>query len=313
MSIVKKTRRVNSEELRNLGFSEDLVREAVLREQRGLLAIEPPADLVERTIQACADLFSEQDKSVAASTEMSLESANYFSRVCQFMPAAVGVRDISLAFQAAAAAAQCQVLGEWPGRLADSLGFAISERKSPLVVLENHNLTSPAWWEDNEEFQKIHMACDRLNDFVISTGIERSVRLVVLRPSIFDYRSEEIDAIGDLMREATSDIWWVPVSRAPQYAHQDVVVIGSEKVMRLRMKPESPPDAFRAIEYSEDIKLATLLRREINKEISSFGTPIKIHGRLQPGFAQAIHQPNGIKLALESVIEERSLAKACDW
>ncbi|MBU6501009.1 MAG: hypothetical protein KGJ89_02685 [Patescibacteria group bacterium] len=52
-----KKRYVNTLELRNLGFSEDLIQAALNMEKKGLFDVEPSADLVEITVEACRDLF----------------------------------------------------------------------------------------------------------------------------------------------------------------------------------------------------------------------------------------------------------------
>jgi hypothetical protein len=56
----ERRRSVDAQALRELGFPEDLIEEAVRREGRGVLAVEPPEDLVQRTIDRCARLFPEE-------------------------------------------------------------------------------------------------------------------------------------------------------------------------------------------------------------------------------------------------------------
>ena len=53
--VEKRHRRVNASELTDLGFPKGLVDEAVRAEERGLLAVEPPEDLVQRVVRSCAD------------------------------------------------------------------------------------------------------------------------------------------------------------------------------------------------------------------------------------------------------------------
>jgi hypothetical protein len=54
-------RSVDAKALRELGFPEDLIEEALRREDRGVLAVDPPEDLVQRTIDRCARLFPETE------------------------------------------------------------------------------------------------------------------------------------------------------------------------------------------------------------------------------------------------------------
>jgi hypothetical protein len=56
----ERNRNVDAKALRNLGFPEDLIEEALRREDRGALAVEPPEDLVQRTIERCAGLFPKE-------------------------------------------------------------------------------------------------------------------------------------------------------------------------------------------------------------------------------------------------------------
>lgn len=295
-------RHVDADELRELGFPEDLIQEALLREQRGLLAIEPPPDLVERTIEACADLFRTETPSRLQASES--DSTSYFSIVFHLLPA---VKDLTLAFQGAATVTQCQRLGEWAGRLAaPSVRFALTERQRPLVALESHMLTSPSWWEDNPEFQEMKAAFHTLNEFVASTGIARSARIVILRQNISEYNQDEIGAIEALTREGTSDLWWIAFSNAASYSRENIVVMGNESVLRLRGKVKSASEALEAMEYSQDAELANELRQKITKEICSHAVPVKIGGQLEPFVVEALQKRQGIRTALRKVMESQS-------
>jgi len=63
----EQNRIVDAKALRDLGFPEDLIEEAVRREDRGVLAVDPPEDLVQRTIARCARLFPEAEAQVQES------------------------------------------------------------------------------------------------------------------------------------------------------------------------------------------------------------------------------------------------------
>jgi len=53
-------RTVDAEELRKLGFPEDLIAEAVRNAEKGLLDFEPSPDLVEKVMKLCFPLIKEQ-------------------------------------------------------------------------------------------------------------------------------------------------------------------------------------------------------------------------------------------------------------
>lgn len=50
-------RKINKQELRELGFSEAAIEEACERERRNLLNIEPPAGLLENAMDKCLPIF----------------------------------------------------------------------------------------------------------------------------------------------------------------------------------------------------------------------------------------------------------------
>src|SRR3954469_803080 len=56
-SMSRSERTVDAESLRRLGFAEDLITDALVLQERGVLAVEPPVDLVQHTIERCAHLF----------------------------------------------------------------------------------------------------------------------------------------------------------------------------------------------------------------------------------------------------------------
>lgn len=56
----RSNRTVDAESLRGLGFTEDLIEDARILQERGALAIEPPAGLVQHTIEKCAHLFPKE-------------------------------------------------------------------------------------------------------------------------------------------------------------------------------------------------------------------------------------------------------------
>lgn len=57
---IEEKKRVDTEELRRYGFSEDVIEEAVLREKQGLLDIKPSSDLRERVIALAMEAIKKQ-------------------------------------------------------------------------------------------------------------------------------------------------------------------------------------------------------------------------------------------------------------
>jgi hypothetical protein len=56
---------VDPERLRKMGFPEGVIQEAVAREESGVLDHEPPADLVEKTIEACKGIAEAESRADA--------------------------------------------------------------------------------------------------------------------------------------------------------------------------------------------------------------------------------------------------------
>lgn len=62
MTPENRNKRVYADRLRQLGFSDDLIDDAIACEKTGLLDIEPSPGLVERTMAACEGLFPAREQ-----------------------------------------------------------------------------------------------------------------------------------------------------------------------------------------------------------------------------------------------------------
>lgn len=55
-------RKVNSEELRALGFDENEIREAVTDASRGIFAVSPPQEVIEQVLEKCRPVLESAKK-----------------------------------------------------------------------------------------------------------------------------------------------------------------------------------------------------------------------------------------------------------
>jgi hypothetical protein len=185
-------RPINADTLRTLGFREELIAEALRRQERGVLSVEPPSDLVQRTMARCAHLFkAEREQQHASDVWRSLVGSLTMPE-----PATDPVQ-----FFTAATTALCN-------QYTRSLGHALTARERPLVILENHNLVRPNWWYRDPIFRCMRDAAGTVNRTVAERGVEPSAIVVMLKPRLNDYAHEEIETLVSQIRDATSDVWW---------------------------------------------------------------------------------------------------------
>ena len=123
--------------------------------------------------------------------------------------------------------------------------FARETKLRPAVMVDNHNVINPSWWNSNSGFRAVRLAFRVVNDIARNNGVPPIAVLMVLRPKVSSYSQDELAALGELVDSATSDIWAMPYEKAGQYKTEDVIVLGKEHVLRLHGGFTRPGDAFR--------------------------------------------------------------------
>jgi hypothetical protein len=279
-------RTIDTDALRQLGFSEELIAEAVSREERGVLAIEPPADLVERTIAACAHLFPE-DTGERKEAEDPLWAP--------FYPARPPEPDLYA------------LVSRLSNQYMRSLGYAFASRERPLVMLDNHNLIEPTWWKRDPIFRCMRDAAGSVNSTVRNYGLDPSALVVVLRPDVRDYAKDELETIAAQVAEATSDVWWIPHDAAGPYADQDVVVLGEDSVLKIDGRAGTPLKAIAAMKTATDPTVVRQVRSDLLGYIAH-ATPVKVGGTLTGPLSRAELTTDVVRSALGTVISGAGLA-----
>jgi hypothetical protein len=323
--------RIEVNQLQELGFSEDLINEAVEREASGVLDISPPADLLERTIAQCAALFPNLDSTSQESLSWWTALGNWLSHL--FFPGdSAPEPDQGLAPQWAslkatfedvlssgdtsrlpalvqtARAIQPSPAAMLPLHFAGALGFALEKHQRPLLILENHNLIEPRWWHTDEDFRRVRAACQWLNREVASKGIAPSARVVVLRPEVSLYSPEDLEVFRHLLQETMSDVWLLPFSRAGEYASQDIAVIGDREVFRMDRKVSTPQEAWATAELVENPGFASTMRTSL-EQILDHAHEIKRGGELVvASFSIELRSREGIQSILQQVIRAPGIA-----
>ena len=197
-----KRRNVHAERLAELGFSETDIRAAQRIENAGLYDIEPSEDLVERTIARCAAVLSSQKSTVDDVPILSMPN-----RTLEECAIAVGEVYTSLLRQPAWN--ECSRLQDFQQACLSTIQFAHVRRESPMVVLDNHNLFNPVWWSEDTGFRAIRGACQIATRVAVESGVSPSIVVAVLRPSVDDYSSSDLEAIQSLLQSCTADLWWI--------------------------------------------------------------------------------------------------------
>jgi len=286
---MSETTRVNAERLRKLGVGEDLIAEAAGNAERGVLRLEPSAALMERLLERARQLTPQTDDVE--------EAAPAGWRVPAWIAAAA-----SLPAETALLTAytRCSSMGTMTGRYADGLKVALMRRQQPLVIVENHNIIDPKWWREDPVFRNLRSACHVVNKAAMEIGGRRSTRLIVLRATPSAYSGREIEELHALIEEATSDIYWIPPSKAGIYAGRDIVVIGEECAFQIDRPAASPAEALGMMILSETTLDAREQRGDILQVVSR-AESITAGGVIQPNVARVIEH-GGIKAVLEMVL-----------
>jgi hypothetical protein len=276
----------NSEmKLRDLGYPEDVIQESVRAETRGLFDMEPSAHLVERTVERCRNLlrqmppektFSTQEKNFDFATDA------LAGRVFAFQKAGADLSQALNAFPIAADARPGIIrMDRLPADCLATATFARKERLRPLMMVDNHNVLNPAWWDFDSGLRAVRAACRVVNTIAQENGAPSSAVLMVLRPDIGTYTQDDFITIGKLVGSSKSDIWMIPYEEAGEYQDQDIIVLGQERVLSLRGDFASPGDAFDAFHQLDNFSIATKVRGNIEQatrqavELKSFKSEMR--------------------------------------
>jgi len=262
----------SEEKLRDLGFPEEVIQETVRAEKRGLFDMEPSPDLVERTVERCRYLL----RSLPLADEIHVEQEKLLEPAIKAFAGSVfaaqkAEAELSQALKALPMAADTRAefvrMERLPVDWLATATFARQKRLRPLMMVDNHNVINPAWWDFDSGLRAFRLACRVVNTIAQQNGVPPAAVLMVLRPDIDSYTQDDFAAIGNLVGSATSDIWMIPYDKAGEYQDQDVIVLGQERVMRLRGAFASPGDAFDAFREFDNSSIATQLRINIGQSI----------------------------------------------
>jgi hypothetical protein len=300
---MKQGRRVNSEKLARFGFSAKEIEAAENMEKAGLFEMEPSPDLVDRTVERCAAVLNHNevvtDDVPVLSAPLRL-AEGYFAALKELSPALLKS-------------------GEWEtiSRLQElqqaclaTAHFAHSRRVRPFVMLDNHNLVEPSWWSCDTGFRAFRNACQIANKVAVESGVPPAACVVVLRPRIDDYSSFDLEAIEELLRTGTGDVWWIPYQQAGRYQTLDLIVLGEERTWELTEKAKSPVEALDAFRELINQSEANRLRNQLN-DIARIGTPILVAGHLTKSAASQLQKSDGIRKLMDNVIGEELVEISC--
>jgi hypothetical protein len=289
--MTERQRTVDAEALRKMGFAEDMIEEALLRQRRGVMDIQPPADLVKRVIAHCARLFEAKEDAEQEPDEFDSEWTSLVHAIGLGRTAATslpGSTSVDMATQLY-------------GRYTRSLAYAFVHHDRPMVICENHNVVDLSWWHTDPIFRSMRAACGSVNLTARDGGLDPTALVVILRPNVQDYDHTDLQTIGKLIEEATSDVWWLPYHAAQHFANQDVVAVGDDSVLRMENKADSPLKAIAAMKSSDDPAIVKRFRTEI-LACTHRAAAIKVNGRLWSGLRGAASEPDKVRLALGRVI-----------
>lgn len=302
MEATRQERKVHAEKLRELGFSPKEVEAAEAMERAGLYDMEPSEDLVERTIRRCAATLRPEE---ASSDDVPLIPMparileEYASALKELSPALLELPEWD----------EFSRLQELQQACLATVHFAHARRNRPVVMLDNHNLFEPSWWDVDTGFRGIRSACQIANKAAVDNGVPPSAVAVVLRPNVEDYSPSDLEAIDSLVHSCNSDLWWIPYRNAGKFKGLNCIVLGEERALVLDAKQYSPSKALKSFHESRDLHDTVSMRGQV-EDFAHTGTQILIEGQLTKEAAQQIAGGPGIKRLLDKVISE-GLSVAC--
>jgi hypothetical protein len=290
----------SEEKLRDLGFPDEVIQETVRAEKRGLFDMEPSPELVERTVARCRNLLRRiplSDETNAAEESLSEPAIKAFAGSVFAVQKAEA--ELFQALKALPMATNARAeMERLPIDWLATATFARQKRLRPLMMVDNHNVINPAWWDFDSGLRAFRLACRVVNTIAQQNGVPPAAVLMVLRPDIDSYTQDDFAAIGRLVGSATSDIWMIPYDKAGEYRDQDVIVLGQERVLRLRGAFANPGDAFDAFRESDNSAIATQLRENIGQSILK-AVELK-------HFRSGIRRWEDARTLVEDVIRQRS-------
>jgi hypothetical protein len=293
MKETNKPSSTHADELRRLGFPEPVVLETERAEKRGLFRFEPSPDLVKRTIARCQGLLQRDvrpDRGVAAQpvtgdtktgarpslkegarSKQELGSAitELVDDVFEYQKVrarlSTSLDDVSVAVGKEGSLAEFTRFNRLPVDCLATVDFARSKRQPPLMLVDNHNLFDPNWWDFDSGFLAIRRAFRVVNTVARESHLPPIVVVMVLRQNIKEYTNTDIDAIRKVLDTASSDVWICPYELADEYKKQDLIVLGGDRVLQLEEKVSSPGQALGAFREIEDTSLADTHRKRIER------------------------------------------------
>jgi hypothetical protein len=223
--------------------------------------MEPSADLVARTIDSCRGILLHADtrsKPVAmpilgTATDTPFGNDQFVLATSE-LSLTQGEKERIAGFR------RCERLPAYCIATAD---FARERHKPPLLLVDNHNVVNPTWWDFDSGFSAMRDSLRITNKITAKSGAPPTMVVMVLRPKAEDYSDEEMMALGRTIETATSDIFLVSYNSAGKYKNQDVLVGGEDWAIKLEGKPETPYQAFQAFR-DEGPAVASVMRHEIS-------------------------------------------------
>jgi hypothetical protein len=295
--------------LRELGFPKAAVEEVARAAKRHLFDIEPPPDLVARTIERCRAI-----RPRAVPQPVPETWPGVFPPPMPVAPSTAGVfADMTtgylrltsvMADQAlteddrarVAAFARCESL---PTHCMATIDFARNRHEPPLVLVDNHNVVNPEWWDFDSGFSGMRDSFRMVNKMAVSSGAPPTTVVMVLRPDAAHYSDEEMLALGRTIKTATSDICMVPYQSAGLYRDQDILIGGEDWVFKLEGKQASPSQAFRAFRH-QGPEAAFALRNDI-ASVASQAFSVRTGGSLVDPSTD-LGTPGGVRALIRNVI-----------
>ena len=282
--------------LTDLGFPTSVAKETSEADDLGMFSLEPSSDLVDRTLASCikaiedsltdaslskfAELPAEIDDSVVAAYEMIVEDTVDF----------IG-RDKSPSLAALSyVATNCF----------NSMNFSHRAHRLPAILIDNHNVVAPHWWETDSGFAAIRDA------WTLQTVVgQRPMVIVVLRESLGSYEERDLQALASRLPNA-HDVWVLPSSFATEYNNTGVFAFGEECTLSVHGRFPTPSATFHALHKADKKsapeireRLETLWRRLSNQNAQTYYCS-RQEGELRKCLGRVIDEDQPVKMNIHN-------------
>lgn len=177
-------------------FPQFLVKAGIRLQECGLAYIQPPADLVEKTVMACEHSLHK--------LEPPFDKQNDEDPLAEWILTNLVVDSLPKKMNAFVRAAASNIIR-------DGMALALGHKGTPpAYTIENHYIREPEKLSEYKIIKILTSIIEPSNQKLLNRRCSPVRRLVILRPRVEDYDNQELKAIRKALEIGNSDTYWLP-------------------------------------------------------------------------------------------------------